>query len=96
MSNRHDDESEARQRIYSQLDRVEGKVDNIDVTMARNTTLLEEHIRRTNLLEEELKPIKEHVATVRGGLTWLKIITLFGGAAGALTAIGAALKSFLQ
>ena len=94
MSN-SDDVKEARQRLYAQIDRVENKVDNIDVTMARNTTLLEEHIRRTNILEDELKPIKEHVANVRGGLAWLKTIGLVSGSITALMGVAAAVKAYI-
>lgn len=47
-----------------QLDRIEERLDKIDTTLVKNTISLEEHIRRTNLIEEELKPIKSHVSFV--------------------------------
>jgi tetrahydromethanopterin S-methyltransferase subunit B len=48
-------------RIYTLLEKLDGRVDSIDVTLARNTTTLEEHIKRTALLEADMKPIKAHV-----------------------------------
>ena len=49
------------ERKANQLDRIEIRLDSIDVTLVKNTISLDEHIKRTNLLEEELKPVKAHV-----------------------------------
>lgn len=69
------------------LDRIETKIDDVSEHLSEiNTTLgaqhvsIKEHIRRCNLLEEELKPIKAKVNMVEGAL---KLITL----AAALAAI---------
>jgi len=43
-------------------------VQNIDKTLIRNTVSLEEHIRRTEILEEKLDPIEKHVTKVQGAL----------------------------
>jgi len=50
------------QRIYDKLDKMDQRLDNVDQTLVKNTVLLDEHIRRTNILEEDFKPIKKHVA----------------------------------
>lgn len=76
------------------LERVEDKVDGIakDVS-AINSTLsaqhesLKEHIRRTELLEAELKPVKRHVDMVSGAI---KAITV----AGAIIALIEAIRLF--
>jgi hypothetical protein len=60
------------ERIDDHLQRVSSHGANVDVTLAKQSVLLEEHIKRTNLLEdrmeaeverqnETLAPIKKHV-----------------------------------
>ena len=68
------------------LERMEKKIDDtlehmssIDVTLAMQHTSLADHIRRTELLENDLKPIKNHVAMVHGGLKLLGLIALVVG-----------------
>lgn len=55
------------------LERIENKIDetadhmaSIDVTLGQQHISLREHIRRTNALEAELKPIKRHVYMIEG------------------------------
>ncbi len=63
------------------LDKIEEKVDKIlDQQSTMNATLvsqhvsISEHIRRTNLLEAEVKPIKRHVDMVNGALKLLGVM----------------------
>ena len=51
------------------LERLDQRLDNVDITLARLTVSVEEHVKRTNLLEkqiektnDEIKPIQAHVA----------------------------------
>jgi tetrahydromethanopterin S-methyltransferase subunit G len=44
-------------KIEEKLDKVLEEVSSINVTMARNTADLEYHIKRTDLLEDQFKPI---------------------------------------
>lgn len=46
------------------LDRVEIKQSEQAVVLAKNTVIMDEHIRRTNLLEAEIRPIKTHVQVI--------------------------------
>ncbi len=61
------------ERIERKLDDSNDHLASIDVTLAMQSSQLKEHIRRTALLEIELKPIRSHVAMVNAGA---KIITL--------------------
>lgn len=63
------------------LERIEAKVDDIsehlgsiDSTLAAQHVSLREHIRRTALLESELKPIKSHVDRVSGAIKMLGLV----------------------
>lgn len=40
------------------LDRIEERLSGIEKLLERNTISLEEHMRRTALLEEEIRPLK--------------------------------------
>lgn len=51
----------------------------IDKTLALNTKELEEHMRRTALLEEEVRPVVKHVEQVRGAGKLLAILATIAG-----------------
>lgn len=68
------------------LDRIENKLDKIaDAQSEMNSTLasqhvsLEDHIRRTNILESEIKPLKKRVNMVDGVLRFLGVIAILAG-----------------
>lgn len=73
-------------RIYDKIDKVENKLDmvqdgvylrleSIDKTLVRQEANLEEHMRRTELLEQEILPIREHVHQLRGVLKFIGILS---------------------
>lgn len=78
------------ENIESKLEKIESKQDKIldeiienKIINTRNTASLEEHIKRTNMLQEELnvlkeelKPVEKHVAMVSGALKLLGVISL--------------------
>jgi predicted metallo-beta-lactamase superfamily hydrolase len=43
----------------TQLNKIEKRLEKIEKILLRNTLDLEHHIKRTNLLEETLKPIRD-------------------------------------
>lgn len=47
-------------------DQILDRLGKIDVTLAEQHITLKDHIRRTELLESEIKPIKKHVDMVKG------------------------------
>ena len=54
------------------------------VTLGRLTVSVEDHVRRTNLLEEDMKPIKKHVYMVSGALKLVGLMGILAGIAEAL------------
>lgn len=71
-------------KILESLDKVKDDMSDMKVTMAANTATLEVHVKRTDLAEEninqlrtniteELKPIKSHIAFVKGAIWALGI-----------------------
>lgn len=78
-------------RIDEKLDVIVEKIHTIDVTLVRNTSSLEEHIRRTELLEkavdnlnDEIRPIQSHVKTIN---LFVKILMLSLGAAASVASV---------
>lgn len=77
-------------RIYSTLDKIQEDVSELKITSAKQEENLKEHIRRTELAEEnlsllrsEVEPIKQHVSMMNGvlkivGLTSVIIGTIAG------------------
>lgn len=56
--------------------------DNIEVinnTLIRNTTSLEEHIRRTNLLEAAMKIVESHVQMMNGAFKLIGLVSVLSG-----------------
>ena len=75
-------------RLEEKIDKVVESVANIDKTLAVNTSSLQEHIRRTELLEDAVEPIKKHVAAVDGVLKFI-------GVAGVILGIIAGVRALL-
>jgi len=66
-------------RLEVKVDKVLERVGNIDVTLAAQHESLKDHIRRTELLEGEIEPIKKHVAMVGGAMKALGVLALLAG-----------------
>jgi len=64
-------------RIEDKIDKISDRVSSIDKTLAEQHLSLKEHIKRTNLLEAEVRPIKKHVTMLQGAMR------LIGALAGA-------------
>lgn len=72
--------------MKDQLDRIEAKVgglddrlDKVDITLAAQHVSLKEHMRRTSILENDIKPIKKHVQRVHGALAFLGLLSVIAG-----------------
>lgn len=84
--------------LQDRLDKIETKVDGvqdhtrqIDVTLAKQAVDLEHHIRRTDLLEQQvgtvaasIKPVQEHVAKLKGA--WF-LVTATGTGVGVVLGV---------
>lgn len=81
-----DYEKELLHEILKGQNRLDESVDEINVTLAKQEVHLAEHIKRTSLLEEALKPIQQHVNRVNTA------ILLIGG----VFAILAAIKTVIE
>lgn len=67
------------ERIEVKIDDIGDHLGSIDVTLAAQHVQLKEHIRRTALLEAELKPVKKHVDMVNGVMKFLTALGVIAG-----------------
>jgi hypothetical protein len=63
-------------KIEEKIDALNEHLSSIDVTLAKQEVSLAEHIRRSNALEEKLKPVERHVYMVHGSLKFLGLLSL--------------------
>ncbi len=65
--------------VLARLDKIDDRLDESNATHVRNTTTLEHHVRRTDLLEAQIAPLQTHVAVVAAlGKTFALVGTLVG------------------
>ena len=75
--------------VVSMLEIMDKRLDSIDITLAKQAKDLEYHIKRTDLLQDDMKPIKEHVTLVTTGV---KILVSMGAIIGFVAGVYAAFK----
>jgi hypothetical protein len=71
-------------RFEFKLDKIDQRINNIDVTLAAQHESLKDHIRRTNILEDQIKPIQKHVAMVDGITKFIGLLGILAGIAEAV------------
>ena len=74
------EKKELSEKLVSMVEKLDSRMDDMAITLVRNTDSLEHHIARTNLLEDyvktEITPIKKHVDMVKHGaqgVIWVAI-----------------------
>lgn len=66
-------------KMDQKLDKIIDRMNNIDVTLGKQSVILEEHVKRTNLLESKLQPVEKHVIMVNGVMKFLGLVAIFVG-----------------
>lgn len=61
-------------KIDEKLDLLSARMASIDVTIAKQQTSLEEHIRRSDLLEIQVDELRKFIYTARGGIAILSTV----------------------
>jgi hypothetical protein len=70
--------------VDQKLDKIVDTLGQQAVTLERLTVTVEDHVRRTNIIEEDIKPIKKHVSMVEGALKFIGFLGIIAGIAEAL------------
>lgn len=94
------DSNDLLNKIYDKVEKIDDKVAAIDVTTVKQQSILDEHIRRTVVLEnrtdrifEELKPLKERATLVDNGV---KIVIGGGKLVAALSGLALTILGILK
>lgn len=74
---------EQLEKLIQQLEKIDERLDNVDKTLVKQEANLAEHMRRTVLLENQMEPVRTHVAMVSGagkllGVTSLVVTVVVG------------------
>lgn len=76
-------------RLHDKLDKIEYTLSDQAVTLGRLTLSVEEHVKRSNMHEDEIKGLQKHASMVEGAG---KLITLLGLLAAIIEAIHIVLR----
>lgn len=89
--------------INNKLDKLDSRIDNVDITLAKQSILLDEHIKRTGIAEEnigmlraDLKPVEAHVSMVQGAIKLIAFGAVIIGAAAGIVRIISAIYPFFR
>ena len=61
-------------RIEEKLDKIDRRIDNIDKHLAVYNTQLKFHIKRTEMLEEEIKHLKSGLIKAQGAMMFVGVL----------------------
>lgn len=70
-------------RIEDKIDEIKESISKINTTLAAQHESLKEHMHRTELLEEAMDPIRDHIYEVRAGFklaSWVGMLIGIGAA----------------
>ena len=73
-----------RDRLHNKVDKLDEKLDIIDTHLAVYNEQLKIHIKRTELIEADVAPIKEYIIQLNGAI---KVVTYIVGISGTIVAI---------
>lgn len=74
-------------RIEDKVDLIDSRLDSIDKTLIINTQSLQQHMKRSDALENIVLPMKAKWDMVEGALKFIGIVATIGGLAAALVEI---------
>lgn len=66
-------------RIEGKVDKLDERLNNVDVHLAKYNSELEYHIARTTQIETELSPIVRHIEQVRGAVKLVSALLALAG-----------------
>ena len=67
------------EKLFDKVESVDKRLDNVDVTLAKQHEQLAEHIKRTAQNETQIKHINRHVYMVEGALKLFGVLSVILG-----------------
>jgi hypothetical protein len=62
------------ERIEDKIDKLDEHLARIDITLTKQSVILDEHQKRSTNLEERMEPIEEHIQGLKGVVKFLKML----------------------
>jgi hypothetical protein len=91
------------ERLFEILDKISDDISELKITVAKQEENIKEHIRRTELAEEnlqflrqEIQPLKEHVVTINGVLKIIGTISIIIGSAAGFFQLTKSIADFFK
>ena len=91
------------ERLYEILDKIGEDISELKVTAAKQEENIKEHIRRTEIAEEnlsilrnEIQPLKEHVIAINGVLKVIGILSIIIGSAAGFFQLAQRVSDFFK
>lgn len=66
-------------KLETKIDLITDRLNSIDVTLAKQSVILEEHVKRTNLLEDKIAPVEKHVLVLHAVFKMIGALAMMGG-----------------
>jgi 2C-methyl-D-erythritol 2,4-cyclodiphosphate synthase len=73
------DSNKLLERVLDKVEIIDSRIDNIDITLAKQHEQLVIHIKRTELNEAQIKHINRHVHMVEGALKVFGVLSVILG-----------------
>jgi hypothetical protein len=93
----------SNERIYEVLDKMSEDISQLKIVSAKQEENLKEHIRRTELAEEnlamlrsEVQPLKEHVIAINGVLRIIGVLSIIIGSAAGFFQLAQRITDFIK
>lgn len=80
-------------KLEEKLDKIDGRLSSIDITLAKQEVNLQEHMRRTQLNEQAIEKITENLIPINKHVTMLEGVLKFFGV---LAVLGSVLTSIIK
>lgn len=62
--------------VDKKLDTVLDRMGKMDTTMVRQQVILDEHVKRSNAIEETIKPLQKHVNMMDGAFKFISLMAV--------------------
>ena len=60
--------------IKDSLHTIKGKLEDLHIVSVKQQVILDEHVKRSTMLEEKMVPIEKHVAMVNGAVKFIGLL----------------------
>lgn len=74
-------------RIEDKIDKISDSIGSINITLAKQHQSLDEHMRRTELLEKIVEPIEKHVIMINGIIKLIVLLATAGAGSEGIIAL---------